>query len=106
MANWNLVMNGEEPFKIQPLHSIERCSMYPSIVRVSPIPDFSLAVAFDDGETRVLDMKPFLDFGVFRRIKGRDAFDKVHISFDTIEWECGVDLDPEFVLARSVPSPL
>jgi len=24
----------------------------------------------------------------------------VHVAFDTIEWECGVDLDPEFVYAK------
>ena len=45
-------------------------------------------------------MKPVLDFGVFKRIKDYNAFKRVRVSFDTIEWECGVDLDPEYVYAN------
>ena len=37
-------------------------------------------------------MKPILDFGVFQQIKDYEAFKRVRVSFDTIEWECGVDL--------------
>jgi hypothetical protein len=25
------------------------------------------------------------------------------VAFDTIEWDCGVDLDPEFVMLKSLP---
>lgn len=42
-------------------------------------------------------MKPYLDFGVFRRLKDRNAFERVQVPFDTIEWDSGIDLDPEFV---------
>ena len=45
-------------------------------------------------------MKPILDFGVFQQIKDYDAFKRVRVSFDTIEWECGVDLDPEYVYEK------
>ena len=48
----------------------------------------------------MLEMKPMLDFGVFRQLKDYDTFKRVHVAFDTIEWECGVDLDPEFVYAK------
>jgi len=77
--------------------------MYASIVKVTPAESFSLVVAFNDGQTRILDMRPFLDFGVFRQIKKPENFNRVHIAFDTIEWDCGVDLDPEFVMDKSVP---
>jgi len=45
-------------------------------------------------------MKPMLDFGVFQRIKNIEAFKRVRIAFDTIEWECGIDLDPEYVYEK------
>lgn len=77
--------------------------MYASIVNVTPAEGFSLVVAFNDGQTRVLDMRPFLDFGVFKQIKKPENFNRVHVAFDTIEWDCGVDLDPEFVMDKSVP---
>jgi hypothetical protein len=77
--------------------------MYASVVKVTPTEGFSLVVAFNDGQIKILDMKPFLDFGVFRQIKQPDNFNRVHVAFDTIEWDCGVDLDPEFVMEKSVP---
>ena len=71
--------------------------MYPSIVKVTPGKNYVLSILFDNGESGTLDMKKFLDFGVFKRLKDHNAFKKVRVSFDTIEWESGVDLDPEFV---------
>lgn len=74
--------------------------MVPSVKEVVAGRDFVLSVVFDNGEHGVLDMKGFLDFGVFQRIKSIDAFRRVRVAFDTIEWDCGVDLDPEFVYAK------
>ena len=71
--------------------------MYPSIGKVTPGKDYVLSILFDNGESGTLDMKQFLDFGVFKRLKDHNAFKKVRVSFDTIEWESGIDLDPEFV---------
>ncbi|MBP7049908.1 MAG: DUF2442 domain-containing protein [Phycisphaerae bacterium] len=74
--------------------------MYQAVVSVHPNEDFSLAVVFEDGARGVLDMTPYLDFGVFKQIKDFEQFRRVRIAFDTVEWECGVDLDPEFIRAK------
>ncbi|HNS22969.1 MAG TPA: DUF2442 domain-containing protein [Sedimentisphaerales bacterium] len=74
--------------------------MYQAVVSVQPNEDFSLAVVFEDGAKGVLDMTPFLNFGVFKQIQDLDQFKRVRIAFDTVEWECGVDLDPEFIRAK------
>ncbi len=74
--------------------------MYKAVVSVRPNEDFSLAVVFEDGVEGVLDMTPYLDFGVFKRLKDFEQFERVRVAFDTVEWECGVDLDPEFVRAK------
>ena len=74
--------------------------MYQAVVSVRANEDFSLAVVFEDGVEGVLDMNPHLDFGVFKKIKDFEEFKRVRIAFDTVEWECGVDLDPEFVRAK------
>ena len=71
--------------------------MYPSVTSVIPREDYLLDITFNNGENDTLDMKPYLDFGVFNRIKDYSSFKKVSVAFDTIEWESGVDLDPEFV---------
>ncbi|MCB9432590.1 MAG: DUF2442 domain-containing protein [Ardenticatenaceae bacterium] len=75
--------------------------MYPSVKKVIPAEDYLLSIDFDNGEKRILDMKPYLGFGVFQKLKERRAFNRVHVSFDTIEWESGIDLDPEFVYSKS-----
>lgn len=71
--------------------------MYPSVKAVVPQDDYVLYVTFNNGESGILDMKPYLDFGIFNRIKDYRSFEKVTVAFDTIEWESGADLDPEFV---------
>ena len=40
--------------------------MYPAVREVISHEDFSLMVVLDTGERRLLDMKPYLDFGVFK----------------------------------------
>jgi len=77
--------------------------MYPSVSKVSPNQDFSLYIVFDTGEKRLLDMKPYLDFGVFKRLRDYEKFKSVRVAFDTIEWDEGVDLDPEFIREKSEP---
>ena len=74
--------------------------MYPAIKAVEANDDFTLSVIFDNDEEGVLDMKPHLGFGVFQRISELSVFKSVRVSFDTIEWDGGVDLDPEFVYAQ------
>jgi hypothetical protein len=76
--------------------------MYPSVKKVVAGTDYVLSIVFDNGEHGVLDMKDVLDFGIFQRIKNYEAFRRVRVAFDTaIEWDCGVDLDPEFVYAKA-----
>jgi len=71
--------------------------MYPSVISVTPQDNCELLIEFDNGESGMLDMKPYLDFGIFQKLKDIDAFQKVRVAFDSIEWDNGADLDPEFV---------
>lgn len=75
--------------------------MYPKIINVKAVEDYSLYLLFDNKEIRVFSLKPFLDFGIFSELVDENMFKKVKISFDTIEWENGADLDPEFLYSKS-----
>jgi hypothetical protein len=68
----------------------EWLAMYPAVTHVTP-QDFSLALVFDAGAEGILDMKPYLDFGIFSRLKGYNNFRRVRVVFDAIEWDCGID---------------
>ena len=75
--------------------------MYPSVKEVTPHEDYTLLFVFENGESGTLDIKPMLHFGVFRRIQDLHQFMRVQVSFDTTQWDCGVDLDPEYIYAKS-----
>jgi hypothetical protein len=77
--------------------------MYWAICEVTANRDFSLNIVLETGERRLLDMKPYLDFGVFNKIRDFERFKRVKVAFDTIEWDDGVDLDPEFIYDKSTP---
>ena len=71
--------------------------MYRSVQKVVPNEDFTLTVTFDNGEQGTLDMKPYLDFGVFQRTKDYDDFKRVRVALDTNLSGTRSNLDPKFV---------
>jgi hypothetical protein len=75
--------------------------MYPAVKSVTPNDNHTLFLVFDNGEKGILDIKPYLDFGVFSRIQDINNFKQVKVAFDTIEWAIGVDLDPEFIYQKT-----
>ncbi|WXU00679.1 MAG: hypothetical protein Ctma_1408 [Catillopecten margaritatus gill symbiont] len=72
-----------------------------AIKSVEALDDYQLNVVFNNDEQGILDMKPYLDFGVFKRIKNTAIFNSVCVAFDTIEWDKEIDLDPEFVYQKT-----
>nr|VFK17260.1 MAG: Protein of unknown function (DUF2442) [Candidatus Kentron sp. LPFa] len=76
--------------------------MYPSVKKVSARDNYRIFIEFDNNERGTLDMTPYLNFGIFHRIKDPDLFRQVRVAFDTVEWGNGIDLDPSFVYEKSV----
>lgn len=74
-----------------------------AIKDVKPIDDYKLLLTFVDQSVTVFDMKPFLDKGIFRELRDEALFKTVRISFDTIEWLNGADIDPEILYEYSIP---
>lgn len=76
--------------------------MYPSVIKVVAKDNYQVYVEFDNDECGILNMEPYLNFGIFNKIKDLNLFLKARISFDTIEWGDGIDLDPQFVYEKCV----
>lgn len=74
--------------------------MHSAVVSVECREDYVLSIVFDNGECGLLDMKPYLNPGVFKKIQDPSVFETVYVSFDTIAWKFGADLDPEFVYEK------
>jgi hypothetical protein len=78
--------------------------MYFSVKKVEPRTDYALLITFEDGARKMFDMKPYLNTGVFKKLKDKRLFDKVHVSFNTIAWDDNIDFDPEALYEGGTPS--
>ncbi len=76
--------------------------MWLSVKDVQATDDHKLILTFENSEKRCLDVSQFFKFGRFSELKDINKFKKVRVTFDTIEWENGLDLDPEFLYEKSV----
>lgn len=75
--------------------------MYPSVKSVKATDDFRLILLFDNDEERIFDATAILSFGQFAKLSDIREFKKAHISFDTVAWDNGLDLDPEYLFEKS-----
>jgi len=75
--------------------------MYLGIKEVQPLEDYKLKLTFENNEEKIFDLKPYLNLGKFSELQDPELFKKVRVSFDTIEWPNGIDLDPEFLYKHS-----
>ncbi|MDR1918249.1 MAG: DUF2442 domain-containing protein [Tannerellaceae bacterium] len=79
--------------------------MYIGIKAVEPQKDYILLLTFENGEQRLFDMKPYLDFGpVFRALKDSAMFETVRVCFRSIAWDNNADIDPEILYPNSIPT--
>lgn len=62
------------------------------IINVEVLEDYQLLLTFDNNEIRIKDMKPYLDKGVFTKLKDKSFFNNVRISFGTITWDEEIEI--------------
>ena len=72
---------------------------------VYPLSEYRVILEFDEDGYRVVSIQPFIEKGgVFAPLWNQELFRTVRVSEShTIEWENGVDLDPDVLYAVSVP---
>ena len=74
-----------------------------AVTSVEVLPNYQLRLVFDTGESKVFDVTPYLDWGIFKRLRNVNLFRQVYISFGTIAWPGDLDLDPEMLYEKSLP---
>jgi hypothetical protein len=57
--------------------------------------DFSLILKFNDESVKRFDMKPYLDYEVFKPLKNLEYFKRIRIAFGTVQWSDEQDISPE-----------
>ncbi|GHV10838.1 hypothetical protein FACS1894162_5670 [Bacteroidia bacterium] len=77
--------------------------MNPRVVDVKPENDYMLRLYFTNGEVRRFDMKPYLEFEVFRALKDNTVFQTVTPYLDSVQWANEADLCPDTLYLDSIP---
>lgn len=62
---------------------------------------YLLELGFSNGETRLFDVTPYLDKGIFTELKDPAYFRLVRLAFGSIAWPHDQDFGPESLYAES-----
>ncbi len=74
------------------------------VILVSPLPNYQLELTFASDEVRVFDMAAYLHKKPFNRLIENNRFMSAHVDYGTVVWEGNIDISPETLYDRSVPS--
>ena len=75
----------------------------PDAASVTVLPGHVLRVRFVNGELRDFDMKPLLSRRCYRSLQSDILFQTANVTFGTVQWSNGLDIDPEWLYEDSVP---
>ena len=89
-----------------PYFQLIRCVNGLAMIEVNSVvavPDFGLVLTFNSGERRRFDMRPYLQYPVFRRLENPGYFSLARVDYGTVTWPGDIDIAPETLYDRSVP---
>lgn len=74
--------------------------MSPKVIEVNVLKDYKLLLKFDTNEQKIFDVRPYLEYEVFKPISEFDQFKNVYIDFGTVCWKCGADLSRDTLYTK------
>ena len=73
--------------------------MFTEVVRAEYVNNYKIKLWFNNKVTKVVDLLPSLKGIVFEPLKDIDYFKRFKIKYNTLEWENGADLAPEYLIS-------
>ncbi|MCX6270749.1 MAG: DUF2442 domain-containing protein [Bacteroidetes bacterium] len=67
------------------------------VINAEYLSDYKILISFNDGKTKIVDLKGKLKGPVFEPLHNLDYFRKFFIHYNTIEWPNGADIAPEYL---------
>jgi hypothetical protein len=74
----------------------------PRVISVKAEEGYKLSLTFENGETKIFDMSPYLDFGVFTELKDKNYFQQVKPFLGSITWPNGQDICPDTLYIKGI----
>lgn len=78
----------------------------PSAVSVQPLVDYQLLISFENGESKIFDMKPMLEKKQgkwYGELLDPNYFNAVRIDGGSVEWPDEQDICPDCLYENSTP---
>ena len=75
----------------------------PTVVSVFPLSDYQLKLVFNNGETRIFNVKPYIKGSWFGELKDTELFSTVTANGYSVEWKNGQDICPDDLYYCSTP---
>ena len=76
--------------------------MNPKVIKVQPKQDYILNLWFANGEQRLFDMKPYLNFEVFQALKDQNVFHTANVFLGSVTWSNNSDLSYDTLYLEGV----
>jgi hypothetical protein len=76
----------------------------PDIMKAKALNDHKMMLIFKNGEQKIFDMKPYLNYPAFKPLEDQSEFNQFDIVDGTVEWKCGADLSQDTFYLESVPA--
>lgn len=73
------------------------------VVKAKALPQYRLWLQFSDGKEGEIDLKEFIfadTRAVTAKLRDANAFAAIRVDLDTVVWDSGFDLAPEFLYER------
>jgi hypothetical protein len=75
------------------------------VISVKTLDHSTLELIFENGETRIFDMRPFFDKKPFIKLLNSPLFFKASVQYGTVVWPGNIDIAPETLWFRSESIP-
>jgi hypothetical protein len=74
---------------------------YAKTVSAKPLPDYKVAVVFNNGQSGIFDCKYLLDYEISAPLADYNLFNQVRVEHGTLCWPNDIDVAPETVWEAS-----
>lgn len=74
-----------------------------AVTEASYIDEYLLRLSFSDGRNGVVDLRDTIcndHRPIFLELKSKENFKRFHVAMDTVVWENGLDLAPEYLYEK------
>jgi len=75
--------------------------MNPRVMSVRPATNYTLRILFSNGEEKIYDCKPLLNFGVFSEFQDIHYFQKAQAKDGAVVWPHDQDICPDTLYLES-----